>query len=275
MALTHSTLHRMRRPALALFLLAIACTPARPLPEAILGEWEDLCRTDTEATATCPGREKRDNYKRFLPGGKLVIGAYSGISMTGTWTLAGDVLEFAFDGGGMHLEEVYRARIEDDLLVLWYPTRGWGVVHGRAGAAFEATPIRRATGGQTTHAIGGVGYRLALPADYALTRDDNNRQTWSPAAGDGLAVHLTLAPRARSLVDGAFVTPPCEPDSGGIGSEITEIGGVRRIVSLGVSRCIADADTYLACRVEHPRGHLEDSENAAARALCESLTISA
>ena len=265
----------MRRLALALLVLASACTPPRPLPEAILGEWEVLCRTDEEATATCLGREKRDQYKRFLPGGELVLGAHSGTSMTGTWTLQGDILGFAFTGGGMQLEETYRARIEDERLVLWSTARGRGVVHGRVGAPFVAAPSRRSTGGQTTHAIGGVGYQLALPTDYALTRDDNDRQIWSPAVGDGLAVHLTLAPRAKRLDDGAFVTPPCEPDPAGMVSETTEIDGVRRVVSLGLSRCIDGSDAALACHVEHTRGHLEESEEQAARALCESLSVTA
>ena len=108
-----------------------------------------------------------------------------------------------------------------------------------------------------------------------LTRIPFNATTSSPAVGDGLAVHLTLAPRAQRLDDGAFVTPPCEPDPAGMVSETTEIDGVRRVVSLGLSRCIDGSDAALACHVEHTRGHLEESEEQAARALCESLSVTA
>lgn len=256
---------------LALLSLASACTPPRPLSEAILGEWEELCRTDREAAATCLGRDKPDLYKRFLPGGEVVIGAHSGISMTGTWTLQADILVASLGRGDMHVEEMYRARIEDDRLVLWDVSQGFGVVHGRAGAPFVAAPTRRSSADSTAHAIGGVGYRLALPADYALTRDDDRRQRWSPVGGSGLTVQLTLAPRTRALVDGSFVTPPCEPDTGGVSSETTEIDGVRRVVWFGLSRCLDDSDEGLACRVEHTRGYLDDSEEEAARALCASL----
>ena len=58
--------------ALLVLVCACQCGPSRPLPEAILGEWEVLCRTDSESKATCLGKENDGLYKHFLPGGQLV-----------------------------------------------------------------------------------------------------------------------------------------------------------------------------------------------------------
>ncbi|MDC0666185.1 hypothetical protein [Nannocystis radixulma] len=262
----------MLRPLLAFFLLFGACSsPPRPLGEAILGEWEIWCRTDSEATTSCLGQENRGLYKRFSPGGALEIGARPGASKAGTWTLAGDDLLLSLAGGGMHLDEMYRARIVEDRLILWSASRGWGMVLGRTGAAFVSASTVRTSGGETSHAIGGVGYRITLPADYTLTRDDNNRQRWSPE-GEGFVVELVLTPRAQTRVGDQFVTPPCNDyDYGGESSTRTEIAGVERTTSIGRSLCLAGSDQALSCSAEHTRGYLADDEKAAAAALCQTL----
>lgn len=262
--------------ALAPLLLLLACTaaPPRPLIEELVGEWEVWCRTDVESTATCLGKEDHGLYKNFRPGGEVISGARRGTEMRGTWTLTGDELAVTFQGGGIQLTERYRARIEDGRLVLWYPSGGFGAVHGRVGATFDAAPGKKASRGRTTHAIGGLAYSLALPADYALTRDDNNRQQWSPTAGEGFVVHLTLSPRPQHQVGGNWVTPPCsEYDGGGVLSSAREIDGVDRDTSIGRSLCIDGTDHSLMCSTEHTRGYLEQAEHDAALALCTSLTV--
>lgn len=262
--------------AASALILVVACTagPPRPLAEAILGEWEVLCRTDEESTATCLGKEKHGLYKQFLAGGRLVGGAREGTTMEGRWTLAGDALTVTFEGGGLHLEETYRARIEDDRLVLWDASRGFGAVHGRRGAPFVSAASVRSGDGQTAHAIGGVGYTIALPSDYVLTRDDNARQQWSPAAGEGFVVELSLSPRPRKQVGGQWVTTACDAgDDGAVLSSGQVIDGVRRTTSSGTSICLASREDSLMCSVEHSRGFLEETELDPATALCRSLAV--
>lgn len=261
---------------LSAFILVVACQgSSRPLAEELLGEWEVLCRTDEESTSSCIGKEDRGLYKTFLAGGKLVAGAREGISMDGTWRLTGDELVLAFEGGGMRLQETYRARIEDGRLVLWLAERGHGAVHGRAGARFEPAASKTSAAGPTSHALGGVGYTLALPQGYRLTRDDNKRQEWSPSFGDGFTVRLSLSPRAKTQVDGQWVTPSCdESDHGGVASASDVVDGLRRDTSIGRSLCLAGSDQVLSCSAEHTRGYLEKHELDEALALCDSLAVS-
>lgn len=258
---------------LSLLVACGACTsPPRPLPEAILGEWELLCRTDSEATSNCLGKEDSGLYKNFGADGKVVIGARTGSSMQGTWKLEGEILLLEFNGGGMRLEEVYEARIADDRLVLWYASRGFGSVYGRVGAPFEpAASKTAASSGPTEHTIGGVGYSLVLPRGYRLSRDDNDRQQWRPAEGGGFTVQLVLSPRPKMMVDGRAVTQPCDAGGGGVSSYHNAVGGVERLVSVGTSVCLGDGELGLSCDVEHSRGYLEEGERGEAAALCESL----
>lgn len=261
---------------LSALILVVACNggPSRPLAEEILGEWEVLCRTDKESTATCLGQENRGMYKTFLPGGKLVSGARTGISMDGAWTLTGDELVLAFEGGGMRIQERYRARIEGGKLVLWFPAQEFGSVLGRVGAAFEPAASKQSAGGPTSHAIGGVSYTLALPPDYRLARDDNNRQEWSPSTNTGFIVKLSVSARSQTQVDGKWVTPPCNDyDYGGVSGSGSVIDGVERDTSIGLSVCLDGRDQVLMCSAEHTRGYLEKAELDAALALCRSLVV--
>jgi hypothetical protein len=271
---------RCRVPRVIRLLLSLvfvgACTvgPSRPLAEAILGEWEVLCRTDQEPTATCLGKEDRGMYKRFLAAGKLVSGAREGIAMHGTWTLTDGELVLAFEGGGMKLVEAYKARIEDDRLVLWNPQRGFGAVHGRVGAPFAPVAGKQSAGERTSHAIGGVGYTIALPAGYRLSRDDNERQKWSPAFGAGFIVELSVSPRPQRQVEGQWVTPPCDDrDYGGVASSRAVIDGLQRDTSIGRSVCLDGSDRVLSCSAEHTRGFLEKAEMDDALALCNSIAV--
>lgn len=262
--------------SLSALVLVVACNggPSKPLAEEILGEWEVLCSTDKESTATCLGKEDQGLYKSFRAGGKLVSGARQGISMNGTWTLTDGELVLAFEGGGLRLREAYRARIEDGRLVLWYPSQGFGSVLGRAGAPFEPAASKQSADGPTSHAIGGVSYTLALPLGYRLARDDNDRQQWSPSSGAGFTVRLTVSPRAQRRVDGKWATLPCnEEDYGGVSSSRSVIDGVERGTSIGLSVCLDGRDQVLMCSAGHTRGYLEDVERDAALALCRSLVV--
>ncbi|MBZ5715335.1 lipocalin family protein [Nannocystis pusilla] len=266
----------MIRPASVFAFVLVACSgsPPRPLAEEILGEWEVVCRTDQESTATCLGKEELGMYWNFRAGGQLVSGVRGRDPMEGTWALSGDQLTETFEGGSVRLEEVYRARIEDGKLVLWHLKGEFGAVLGRVGAPFEPPASAPPGGGPTTHAIGGVRYKLVLPPEYRLTRDDNNRQAWSPASNDGFVVQLSLSRRPQREVEGKWVTPPCNPyDYGGVSGSASEIGGVRRDTSIGLSICLEHSEQVVMCSAEHTRGYLEKAELDAALALCRSFAV--
>ncbi|HEY8379861.1 MAG TPA: hypothetical protein VIK91_25395 [Nannocystis sp.] len=260
---------------LSAFLLVLACSdPPKPLGEAILGEWERLCATDEESTANCPGKDAVVLIKRFEPGGRVVLRSDKGSDMVGTWTLTGDELEEKFSGAGLTLTSKHRARIADGRLVLWDLEGRFGAVYGRLGATFEPAPSQESTAGQTRHTIAGVAYTIALPSGYRLSRDDNDRQEWSPASGEGFVVRLSSAPRAKREVDGQWVTPPCDPIAyGGVLTNSQDVGGVPRDVSIGRTLCLEGSDRALSCSAEHTRGYLEQSEMDAALALCDSLAV--
>lgn len=244
-----------------------------PLAEALPGEWEVWCRTDREGASSCPGREKDGLYKVFQPDGTLVSGARQGSTMEGRWGLERDELTLTFEGGGMKLTERYRARIADGRLVLWYPSGEFGTVLGRKGATFAAAPTKvTTTSGVTSGAIGGVRYQMMLPAGYRLTRDDNNRQIWSPS-GDGFEVRLSLGPRAQTEVNGEWVTPPCDATDDGIGSSSQTIDGVERTTSISRSRCLGKQSLH--CSVSHTRGYVEDGERDLASAICKAMSVDA
>jgi hypothetical protein len=248
--------------------------PARPLADAILGAWEVWCRTDQEPTATCLGREDAGLFKIFRAGGQLTAGARGGTSLDGRWTLDGDRLALAFTGGGLSLREEYRARIQDDRLILWNAEQGWGAIHGREGAPFRAAASPVSDGAPIAGELGGVRYSLRLPAGYRLTRDDNRRRRYGPASGRGLVVALTVSPRGQTEVDGRWATPPCnDRDWGGVVGSSEAVDGVERDTSIGRSWCVDGTDRVLWCSAEHTRGYLEPGEKAAALALCESLDL--
>src|SRR5206468_3736214 len=101
-------------------------------------------------------------------------------------------------------------------------------------------------------------------------RDDNQRQRWEPASGEGLRVDLMLGPRSKTEVDGKWVTPPCEKDQG-IGGSRATIGGVERVVDASISLCLGANSLF--CAASHTRGYLESSEEPAALALCRTLHV--
>lgn len=268
-------MRRVSRILSAVVFVVAACGgPSRPLTEEILGEWEVLCRTDKESTASCLGKENRGMYKIFRPGGGLVSGAREGAAWDGKWTLTGDALELVYEGGGLRVKEAYRARIEDGRLVLWDFSKGFGAVHGRVGAPFVPAASKTSAGGPTAHALGGVRYTLALPEGYRLSRDDNQRQEWSPSAGAGFVVLLSLSPRPQRQVDGEWVAQPCHEFGLGVGGERRVIDGVERDTAISRSLCLEGRDLSLGCSVEHTRGYLEPSELGEAEALCNSLAVS-
>ncbi len=256
-----------------LVVLLAAChktAPEPPIAEAILGAWEVWCATDKETTSTCRGKDDHALVKTFTADGKVALsGGAGGPPMIGAWRLTGDQLDIIYSGGGLSLQEHYRARTEDGRLVLWKADSHFGSVLGRKGEAFVAADSPRTTGDTTHGSISGVAYTLALPADYRLARDDNKRQRWEPASGEGLRVDLVLGPRPRTEVDGKWVTPPCEAPSSGIQSSGQRIDGVDRTTSAGISLCLGEQS--LSCDASHTRGYLEDTEKSAAIALCRTL----
>ena len=243
----------------------------RPLKEAIVGAWDVWCATDDEAKASCLGKDDMKLVKTFNADGtvELSVDGRGDPPMIGKWTLTGSELELAFEGITV---EHYRARIEDSHLVLWYPSGPFGSVLGRHGEEFTAPTGATTSGGTQTGTIGGVHYAIDLPAGYRLARDDNNRQRWAPADGEGLVVDLVVSPRAKQSVDGRFVTPPCDRDSGTGGSS-EKVDGKERDVDVFVNICLRSSEDSLMCSASHSRGYLEESEKPGALALCKSLVV--
>ena len=263
----------MSRTLLLSFVALASCGSPKPLDEAILGRWDVWCRTDDPKTSTCLGKEDTGLYKIFEQGGALTTGATNGISQQGRWSLSGERLTLTLSGGGMELVENHHARIEGDRLVLWNE-RGFGAVYGRAGATFEAASSPRTAGGRTDGTLGGVAYEIELPAGYRLARDDNRRQRWAPAAGDGFVVDLSVSPRAQREVDGRMTTVPCNGhDYGGVFRSSEIVDGAQRDIDIGTSICIEWAPLVLMCSTGHTRGWLEQSDEDAALELCRSITV--
>ncbi len=248
--------------------------PERPLAEAIVGEWEVLCRTDAESKSTCLGKENDGLFKLFHEDGSLTAGSTKGTSMNGQWLLVKERLAIEFTGGGMKLSEEYRARMDKGRLILWNTKLGFGVIHGRKGAEFKAAPSPVTSGVPVSGELGGIGYSLSLPAGYRLTRDDNSRQIWGPTAGVGFTLRLSVTPRAQTQQSGVWVTPACNDyDYGGVLGSSATIDGVERETSIGTSLCIDTTNLVMMCSAEHTRGYLEAAEKEAALALCKALKL--
>src|ERR1700683_408335 len=84
----------------------------RPLREAIVGEWDIWCTTDTEAKARCLGKDDSNLVKTFAADGSVEIRAArrGDPPMIGTWTVNGSNVVLAFAGLST---ESYRGRIDD------------------------------------------------------------------------------------------------------------------------------------------------------------------
>ncbi len=246
-------------------------TDNRPLKEAIVGAWDVWCATDDEAKASCLGKDDAKLVKTFKADGtvELSVDGRGDSPMIGKWTVKGSELELAFEGINV---ERYRARIEDGHLVLWYPSGPFGSVLGRHGEAFSADPGHVSSGGSETGTLGGVHYAIDLPAGYRLARDDNQRQRWAPANGEGFVIDLVVSPRPQEIIDGRPVTHPCDRDSGTGGSSET-IDGKERDIDVFVNICLRSSEDSLMCSAGHSRGYLEASEKPAALALCKSLVV--
>jgi hypothetical protein len=245
-----------------LFMLVLAACPrhhhdARPLREALVGSWNIVCSIQDEHTSRCPGDDGRSTYYTFHAGGVVELGggATSAPLDRGTWTLDGDALDVRFAaGGGTELDQ-YRARIDDDQLVLWDAPRGFGTILVRKGAQPETEPLAVTVGGATSGKIKDVRYTIDLPTGYALTHD-GDYQRWSPP-GNGLYVEIQ-------------VTPTTDCRDGGVSGARKVVDGVEREYAAGIDLCIA-RDRYLSCSVEHTRGYLEPGEHDDALALCRTL----
>jgi hypothetical protein len=252
----------VRRSVLIVVALA-ACHrhhhDARPLREAIVGTWNIICSTQDEHASRCPGNDGRTIYYVFQAGGVFELGggATSAPLDRGSWTLDGDALDVRIDGGNGGEEiDRYRARIDDDQLVLWDTGRGFGKILARKGAPVETEALAVAIGGATPGELKGVHYTIDLSPGYALTHD-GDYQRWSPP-GDGFSVEL-------------FVQPTVDCSESITGAQ-KQVDGVERDYAIGIDRCI-DRTHHLDCSVEHSRGYLEPSDHDDALALCRSVSI--
>lgn len=264
------------------FVLGTACMwlgedepPPMPLDQAILGEWELLCRTDDPTTTECIGREDVIFHKTFHPDGRIDSAAVGGTSMSGTWRLDGDLLTIEFTGGGMTLEEQHQMRVVDDRLVFWTVGRGFGAIYARRGERFVPAASEVHAGGALHRTLDGIGFALDLPDGYRLADDRNDRQRWEPTSGAGFVYSLRASPRSQRQVGGRWETEACPPEARPlpqVGSSGT-VAGVERQLSVGVLLCVPTAPRYLGCSVEHTRGYLLEPEIPAAVAVCQSLRL--
>lgn len=107
-----------------------------------------------------------------------------------------------------------------------------------------------------------------------MTRDEKTKQAWAPGSGDGFEVSLSASPRARTEVDGKWVTPPCNAhDHGGVSGSSGVVAGAEREISIGTTFCIDPEGLALACSAGHTRGYLQELEKDAALALCKSIKL--
>ncbi len=257
-----------------LSLVVVACNKPKPLPEAILGDWETLCYTDKDS-ANCLSKDEHGLRKTFKSGGVLEVRRAQDDRPTSdvtTWALAGDELTITTSGGGMKLTDIYRARVEDERLVLWDEDHHRGQVLGRAGASFKPADSPSSKGGAQQITLNGQTFSIELPGGYRQTRNDKYKQHWGPTSGEGLTVQLSVTPRAQHNENGTFVTPPCNGDDyGGVSSSSQLADGIERETSVGMSLCLEGTEFTLACRAGHTRGYLEPSEKDAALALCKTV----
>ncbi|MEM6991411.1 MAG: hypothetical protein AAF721_12965 [Myxococcota bacterium] len=248
---------------------------AIPLRDALVGEWRLRCKTRDESRARCLGATPTRKRLRFRATGEIVSTHDEQDPLEGAWVLDGSVLTMSFDVAGIHVDDVSRARVDDGRLVLWSLTRASGSIYARPDAEFEPPPSRQTTTAPTIGTLEGVRYSLQIPPGYRLARDDAKRQRWDPIDGEGLLYEVRTSPRAQTERDGAWVTEPCEPETRPLPLGSTARGGSGkpdRLVAITTSLCVPGTSLSLGCRAKHRRGHIEAAEQAAAEAVCLTLT---
>jgi len=254
---------------LALVIAMAACSSSpridnRPLPEAILGTWDELCRRNSETATNCLGYDGNRQHMTLLAGGTGEQIDDHGEVKPARWTLDGTTFAMHYDILGKDMFDSMRARIVDGRLVLWYAAGGgFATIYARHGDRIDYEPTRVTTDAPTTSKIGDVGYTIALPAGYRLAADEQGRQKWSPSDGDGLEVEI-FARQPHSASE------PCTAKaSEGGGSETFH--GVEREIDVNSTLCAGAMDLH--CMVTHSRGYLQPDELGPARALCRTMLV--
>jgi len=240
-----------------------AAESTKPLDQAIVGTWLELCTSEREAATNCPGDDGGGRWKRFdADGGIETLGRMS--KHRGTWALHGSALELHYELDGKPLVEAYRARMFDGRLVLWEPSLHFNTIYERRGTTTTRSPTTIATSAPVTASIGGTRYTATLPAGYRLTAEERWRHKWSPPDGKGLEVELTVQERVPA-------GQPCTAAPPGDSGLKDTIGGVERWTSLDRTLCNDEID--LRCAVRHTRGYLNDDDMEPARSLCKTIAI--
>ena len=258
-----------RRLLAALALVASGCT-AKPLKTAILGEWKLQCRTEKESTSKCLGEEPQVFFKTFKADGTMTNRHMDGHPMEGTWSVEGKILELAFSGGQMQISEQYRARIEDDRLILWAFDHDFGSIHVRLGAAFEPPKSEVTTGETYVGELRGVRFSVDLPKGLRLAEDKRRLRRWDPVEGQGFRYTIKINERAQMEKDSGWVTPPCDPTEDlGFGSTHSN----DKLLSTGTSRCVPNTTFSVSCRVEHTLGFLREEERQSAGEVCGTIKV--
>jgi len=266
----------MRRIAIAIGVVGAACSSkpvpsaddhgaesTKPLEQAIVGTWLELCTSEREAATNCPGDDGGGRWKRFDADGRIETLGRMG-THRGTWTLHGSTLELHYELGGKPLVEGYRARMFDGRLVLWEASLHFNTIYERQGTITRRSPTTIATSTPVTASIGDVRYTATLPAGYRLAAEERWRHKWSPPDGEGLEVELTVQERVPA-------GQPCTTPPSGDGGEKDTIGGVERWTMLARTTCTDGFN--LRCAVRHTRGYLNDDDMEPARALCKPIVV--
>jgi hypothetical protein len=242
----------------------------KPLPEAILGEWESWCVTDRD-TGECLSKERDSSRMTLASDGTLAVKGES-LDEHGHWELHGDELGMELEVYGQKFSTTFHARIQDERLVLWNGEHG--EVYGRVGATFEPADSPTTDGDPVVRTLQGITYTLPLPDGYRLGDATEYRETWMPEHGDGFTVSVKIAPRGESSrPDGSFGTTTCKDFGGGEGGGSEGKNGVERQIYYDITTCIEGTKLYAECSVEHTRGYLEASEKARALAMCKPLRL--
>jgi hypothetical protein len=240
---------------------AKAARSDRPLPEAVVGDWDELCRWTDKTKTNCLGDDGERRRMHVAADGALERVNEDGEVMRGTWTATPTTFVMHFDIANTRVDDDNRASIVDGRLVLLSHIDSFSVIYRRHGDDVEFLPTTVTTGAPMTSTIGKVTYRFQLPPGYRLIDDDNGEQKWAPPGGDGLVVEI-FARQPHTPGES------CEPREGGGSRGIH--GGPMQETDVSLSMCAGDMSLF--CMVTHSRGHLEPDDKQPARALCKTVS---
>lgn len=256
----------LRDVVIAALVACVGCK-ARPAQVAIdrnalVGDWEFWCTTESANDATCLGKDPSGDHKVFKPDGTVEWWDRDRFETRSTsdWTLAGDVLSIGYRNAGA--TETFTVRIVDRALVLWDAHNGRARIYAHPGQRLKLAPSVIATGQPITREVAGVRYGLAVPQGYRLGLVERDRERWEPEH-EGFVY---------TVIVGSWPGGPCPPERATLDAGSSRSWGGDHAFGVGTSLCIRGTSLDVSCDAGSTRGYLEKSEEQAAAAVCNTLT---